>query len=254
MKSPQLENGFTRIANEIFDALARTKMNGTQRNVIDVIFRKTYGFQKKFDYIPLSQFQNMTGITRAKICQAIKDLEIRKIILVDRNEVMTGYRFNKNYDDWTGVRVRTSTHLGSIQKDTTIPTQLVPKTVETSTHLGTSASTHLGTLKRKTKEIQKKVPKGTGAKAPNPDISFLIDYLKKTMELRRLDGSEKINRRYCYLLLKSYKREEIHDMISACLLEDFHVGNATSMKYIYNSASKLFKLSRYVDRPSVVKI
>ncbi|MBI5591973.1 MAG: conserved phage C-terminal domain-containing protein [Deltaproteobacteria bacterium] len=114
MASPQLEEGHTRIANEILDALCRTRIPGEARQVFDVIFRRTYGWRKKFDQIPLSQFVKMTGIQRRHVVRAIKTLEAMNLIFVERKcEKLSGidnsektlhstttYRINKDYDSW----------------------------------------------------------------------------------------------------------------------------------------------------------
>jgi phage replication O-like protein O len=64
MNSPQLENGYTRIANELLDALIRYRIPGEERQVLDVIIRKTYAYGKKEDRISLSQFHDMTRIKK----------------------------------------------------------------------------------------------------------------------------------------------------------------------------------------------
>ena len=46
MAMPQVENGYTRIANELLEALAKIRIPGEARQVFDVIMRKTYGFRK----------------------------------------------------------------------------------------------------------------------------------------------------------------------------------------------------------------
>lgn len=74
MASPQTENGYTKIANEIYDALIRHRIAGEARQVLDFIIRKTYGFNKKEDQIALSQFCNATGLTKAHICHSINYL------------------------------------------------------------------------------------------------------------------------------------------------------------------------------------
>jgi len=47
MKSPQTENGYIKIANELWDALTGIRIPGEVRQVLDYIFRKTYGYNKK---------------------------------------------------------------------------------------------------------------------------------------------------------------------------------------------------------------
>ena len=45
--SPQLEDGYTRIANELIEALMRTNLSAYQSRVLWAIWRKTYGFNKR---------------------------------------------------------------------------------------------------------------------------------------------------------------------------------------------------------------
>jgi len=82
MANPQKEDGFTAIANEIMDALAHIRIPGEERQILDVILRKTYGFQKCEDYISLSQFMSMTGIKKPNVIRAIRGLTSKKMIIV----------------------------------------------------------------------------------------------------------------------------------------------------------------------------
>lgn len=101
MANPQKENGYTAIANEIMDALARIRIAGEHRQVLDVILRKTYGYQKKEDAIALSQFHEKTGIKKPSICRALKALLKMKIISEKaNNSVAKIYCFNKDFDEW----------------------------------------------------------------------------------------------------------------------------------------------------------
>ena len=86
MANPQLENGHLKIANEIWDALCRIRIPGEQMQVLMVIIRKTYGFNKKSDGIPLSQFTEATGINRQNVIRAINGLLSKKIINVIKKD------------------------------------------------------------------------------------------------------------------------------------------------------------------------
>ena len=67
MAEPQKENGYTPIANEIMDALCRIRIPGEERQVLDCIFRKTYGWNKCEDSISLTQFMEMTGLKKPAV-------------------------------------------------------------------------------------------------------------------------------------------------------------------------------------------
>ena len=54
MANPQTENGHIKIANEIIEAITRTNLSAHESRVLWYIIRKTYGFNKKMDWMALS--------------------------------------------------------------------------------------------------------------------------------------------------------------------------------------------------------
>lgn len=114
MANPQKENGYTPIANEIMDKLAKSPIRSEVRRVIDFILRKTYGFNKKYDTIALSQFEAGTEMKRPNICKALKEALCKRIIIKTEN----GYVFNKNVDEWVvckRITVMQMHNLGGMQ-------------------------------------------------------------------------------------------------------------------------------------------
>ena len=106
MASPQCEDGFTKIANELFDALIRTNFSGYQRRVLDAIIRKTYGFNKKADHIAYSQIIEMTGIKMPHVSRALKELRLRRIVTKGGNKI----GINKDYSQWQQLPKGVSSH------------------------------------------------------------------------------------------------------------------------------------------------
>lgn len=102
MASPQVENGYTAIANEIMDELIKIRVPGEAMQILLVILRKTYGWGKKEDHISLSQFYEATGMKKPSIIRAIKQLLAIKLISVSEKANRKGqlYEFNKDYDTW----------------------------------------------------------------------------------------------------------------------------------------------------------
>ncbi|MFC2018857.1 replication protein [Chloroflexota bacterium] len=80
LASPKLENGFTKIPNEILEPLARTKLSPYESRVLLLVLRKTYGWHKELDWISLSQISMGTGIAKPNVCRTIKRLKERNII------------------------------------------------------------------------------------------------------------------------------------------------------------------------------
>lgn len=100
MANPQAENGYTKIANEILEALARIRIRGESRQILDVILRKTYGYAKLEDRMSLSQFYLATGIAKSSLVRAIKNLEKMNLIYKKVNGATCVYGFIKDYSLW----------------------------------------------------------------------------------------------------------------------------------------------------------
>jgi len=102
MASPQTKNGYTRIANEILENIAKTDLNGTQLRIVMVIWRYTYGFRRKEYEMSLVFLSEAIDTTKSHIKKELNTLIDRKIV----NVVGIGKRrgrilsFNKNYEEW----------------------------------------------------------------------------------------------------------------------------------------------------------
>jgi phage replication O-like protein O len=103
--NPQIENGYTKIANEIMESLAKIRIPGEARQMLDVIIRKTYGFNKKEDQIATSQFCELTGLKPFIIHRARKRLLLSKLITVSKNanSQIISYSFQKDYSKWVTI-------------------------------------------------------------------------------------------------------------------------------------------------------
>ena len=102
MSSPQLENGFVRIACELVEALAKTNLSAHESRVLWLIIRKTYGWKgKKHDWIAGSQFRKGTGLDRRHSHRALTKLKERRIIVICLDDKKhRSYGIQKNYERW----------------------------------------------------------------------------------------------------------------------------------------------------------
>jgi phage replication O-like protein O len=103
MANPQIEKGHTRIANEILEQISKTNLNGTQFRIVMVIWRYTYGFQRKQHELSYAFFSQAIGIKdRKTIYRELKTLIDRKIVSVVGNgsRGVNILSFNKNHDEW----------------------------------------------------------------------------------------------------------------------------------------------------------
>jgi phage replication O-like protein O len=101
MASPQKENGYTAIANEILEHLVKVHLLGAEWDVLAFIIRKTYGYQKKLDVISLTQFESGTGLSRPTVVKTLKNLMARNMIVkVYLPDERIGYTFIKDHEKW----------------------------------------------------------------------------------------------------------------------------------------------------------
>lgn len=78
--SPQLENGYTRVANELLEALSRVRLTAYAHCVLVALIREIYGFQVKSWPISEGRLAKITGLARANVHRALCELKEKNII------------------------------------------------------------------------------------------------------------------------------------------------------------------------------
>ncbi len=112
--SPQKENGFTPIANEIIEQLAKIPLNGTQWRIMAVVWRYTYGFSRKGHELSLNFIANAINCPKTQVKREIDRLIGSNILTIEKEASFNQTRtlsFNKDYtvyqlDDSTLIRVQ----------------------------------------------------------------------------------------------------------------------------------------------------
>lgn len=139
MADVQLEHGYTKIANELLEVLARTPLNATQLRIILVLWRYTYGYNRKEHELSESFLSKATGISKRYISKEINKLVKYGILKIVRESSYTSprvYTFSKDYDSWkcrTIVQQVSNDSTVEQKQDTTVE-QLFNTTVEQSFH------------------------------------------------------------------------------------------------------------------------
>lgn len=98
-RGPQVEDGFTRIANELLEAVTNAQtcpITLRQMRVVLAVIRKTYGFNKKTDRISDGQLAAETGLSRQNVNKAKKELLAMSVLVMDGNKIGV----NKHVDEW----------------------------------------------------------------------------------------------------------------------------------------------------------
>ncbi len=100
MSGPQLEDGYIRIANELYDAILQFPFTKRELLVLLAVIRKTYGFGKKSDDITLSQLSDMTGLDSADCSKTLKDLATIKVLAKRQGQYGQVIEIKKNHKQW----------------------------------------------------------------------------------------------------------------------------------------------------------
>jgi len=187
--NPQIENGYTRIANELLEALGKTNLSSYQSRILFIIIRKTYGFQKKDDWISNSQFVELTGIRASHVSRAISELIVMNVVTKGGKKI-------------------------SLQKDFKLWLKL-PKGVR-SHHLpkGVTQVTKGGNVV--TKGGISKLPKGGNTKETITKDTYTKETITKESSLYQLDDD------YFQLIANQYNvpivfvRSKFDDLVNYC--------------------------------------
>lgn len=103
MACPQCENGFTRIANELLEAIIRADLSKRQLKILLAVIRQTYGWDRKADVISASKLATLTGLD-ARHCRRTV-AELVELGMVTNAPTETGKLLSvvKDYDLWGGT-------------------------------------------------------------------------------------------------------------------------------------------------------
>jgi phage replication O-like protein O len=102
MDEPQ--DSFLKLPTAIETARARMQLSGYEARVLAFIIRKTFGWNKPVDTIPLSQFVEGTGLNKRHVINTITRLVDRRVIFKSGTEIRTRkpgtYAVNKQTEQW----------------------------------------------------------------------------------------------------------------------------------------------------------
>lgn len=158
---PQIENGYTRIANEIVEAMCQLKCSNYESRLLWCLFRKTYGFGKKEDRISLSQFSKLSGVGSQNMARAKTKLLNKKIIKVSGDKI----GFQKDISKWiVSNEIVSKEIISSISIDTKtvskeIHTKEKKETIQKKGRLFAYADYFFSFLKEESKEVLAKAKK-----------------------------------------------------------------------------------------------
>lgn len=170
MAEPQLENGYTKIANELLEAVCRYGLTGTQLSIIIILMRYSYGYNRK-TVKASAQFvadaiNNKNSSYVRKELRKLEELNILNVV-GGKQGIIKEYCINKNYEKWH-IKNNPNDNIGTV----------VPRHSSTQ-DIGTVVPKYLGTTVPNIKENNKEKYKES-----NSNSKILIDEdVKKAINL-----------------------------------------------------------------------
>lgn len=241
MAKPQLEDGYTMIANEILENLMRIQLPANQWQVLLCVIRKTYGFRKKVDRIANFQICEATGLRKDVVSRSLHKLEAARIIV--RNSKTIG--FQKDYQQWELAEQPTNESLlNSQQKLAEQPTELAEQPTKVD-------SPHVTQKKKET--IQKKKEKDRqGTKDPDP-LNEQRDKIFEELKKRRgynspVSGAEA--KAITWVLKQGYSVEQIMACYDAMKQDKFWGGQFLNMQNVKKQIGEFAQERRRESRGS----
>ena len=116
MANPQLEHGYTQIANEIIEHLMKLHLSSNQWQVLLCIIRKTYGFQKKVDFIANSQIVEATALCKSVVSRSLRVL--LSINVIERKGKFIG--FQKDWEIWHKLAIPSTFNVKLAEQSTNV--------------------------------------------------------------------------------------------------------------------------------------
>ena len=103
MASPQLENGHTRIANELLEKIYQDDFTMREIRIILAVIRFTFGFQRKAASLSLRFLSHATGIKYRHTQTTVSNLIAKNILIIKSDSIGIKSRviqLNKDYEKW----------------------------------------------------------------------------------------------------------------------------------------------------------
>lgn len=234
MASPQTEDGYVQIANDLWDALVGAGLNKNEYRALLCILRYSYGVKETYAKLKKIEISKITRIPLPKVNETLTTLEKRNIIRLSKNN---GYiYFHKDYDKWQLNETLTFDEKWKAQVNKTL-TKNIPKRKV------------LGS--RNVKSQLRRSPNRTISKGSKESIkesikeikyicvelfSFWKDQLNHPKALLTKDRQTKISAR----LKEGYTVEQCKNAIEGCKLSAYHMGD-NPQGTVYDSIELIFR-------------
>lgn len=107
-RGPQLEDGYTRLANELLDALCQADFTAREFRVVHFVIRQTYGWNDKSKRMSSTFIAGGTGLHESDCSKVLNEL-IRRRVVIRHGGSRSPVSLNKYSDEWMPAETRQKT-------------------------------------------------------------------------------------------------------------------------------------------------
>lgn len=201
--------------------------------ILLVIFRKTYGYNKKEDKISLTTFSELTNMTTSNCSRAIKKLEKMNLITVKRDQYISIYQIQKDYDKWQILSKPIV--IGTIQNDSKDTITLESDTIQKDSKT-TIQNDRYKRKKESLKESKERETSLTSQKITSENIKELF-----TKHTRISNPNPETHITPILKILKTIPPELTEDDVGICLTQTFsklRKENGVMMNFLLENIKK----------------
>lgn len=136
-RGPQVEDGYTRIADELYKVINNRHTfpgTATHLRIVHAIIVRTYGFNKTMDYIADTQLAADTGIPRQKVNPAKLQLLSMRVLVLSPDGRKIGV--NKHHSEWdfSARPEKKAPQRKAIPKGDSVTKKVTPSVTDSGTH------------------------------------------------------------------------------------------------------------------------
>lgn len=81
------EEGWSKHPNPLLRLAMTNVLTGAEKQIINVIVRKTYGWHKSTDHLSIGKLKTMTKLSRRAVIYCLQNLEAKRIITIRRKRI-----------------------------------------------------------------------------------------------------------------------------------------------------------------------
>ena len=98
-RGPQVEDGYTRIANDLLDALCQADFTSREFKVVHFVIRQTYGWNDKAKRMASTFIAGGTGLHESDCSKVLNEL-IRRKVVIRHGGSRSPISLNKHFGEW----------------------------------------------------------------------------------------------------------------------------------------------------------